>query len=91
MARVTITLPSMLESAAGGRRDFDVEADTVSGALRRLTELLPALGTLLFDEGGTLREHVLCFHNATSTRWSDDDAALADGDTIRILQAVSGG
>ena len=40
----------------------------------------------------SLRQHVLCFHNETNTRWLDSMAVpLTDGDTITILQAVSGG
>ena len=46
----------------------------------------------LFDETASLRPHVLCFHNETNTRWLDSMAVpLADGDTVTILQAVSGG
>jgi len=43
-------------------------------------------------EKGTFRQHVLCFHNQTNVRWLDElEVPLADGDTIAIHQAVSGG
>ncbi len=46
----------------------------------------------LFDETGDFRQHVLCFHNRTNTRWLPPaGVALEAGDTITILQAVSGG
>ena len=44
----------------------------------------------LLDEQGSLRPHVLCFHNGESNR-ELADKALADGDEITFLQAVSGG
>jgi molybdopterin converting factor small subunit len=35
---------------------------------------------------------VLCFHNRTNTRWLQSlDVPVAEGDTLTILQAVSGG
>ncbi|MHC4415995.1 MAG: MoaD/ThiS family protein [Planctomycetota bacterium] len=92
MARVTIELPSVLSPIIDGGRSVDVEADTVTGALRALIERHPALDVHLFDETGELRRHVLCFHNRTNTRWLESaEVPLADRDTITILQAVSGG
>ncbi len=92
MACVTVLLPSMLVDAAGCARELSIEAATLEDALARLTELHPNLRVHLFDESGRFRRHVLCFHNDENTRWRGDlSAPLADGDTIRILQAVSGG
>lgn len=35
---------------------------------------------------------LLCFHNDENTRWLDDlDRPVRPGDTITIIQAVSGG
>ena len=36
---------------------------------------------------------VLCFHNGANTRWlaPPADVAVADGDTVTFMQAVSGG
>ncbi len=92
MARVTVQLPSLLEASAGGQRSIDLEAEDFAGALRRLVELHPPLESLLFDEGGAFRQHVLCFHNEVNSRWRPDHKApLANGDRIMIIQAVSGG
>ena len=92
MASVTVLLPSLLVDAAGCGRELSLEAATLADALERLTELHPALRVHLFDESGRFRQHVLCFHNEENTRWRHDlSGRLADGDTIRILQAVSGG
>lgn len=92
MAAVTVVLPPLLVGVAGCAREVPLAAATVAEALARLTELHPALKVHLFGETGHLRPHVLCFHNADDTRWRGDLAApLADGDRVRILQAVSGG
>ena len=92
MARVTIQLPSLLEASAGGQRAIHLEAADFAAALRRLVELHPPLENLLFDEQGSFRPHVLCFHNEVNSRWRPDHTApLSDGDRIRIVQAVSGG
>ena len=73
-------------------REVAVEAGSLADALRRLVDAHPPLAVHLFDESGGLREHVLCFHNETNTRWLDSLAIeLAPGDRIAILQAVSGG
>ncbi len=92
MAEVTIELPSVLGPVVNGERSFTVDAETLPGALAALVKLHPGLKVHLFDETESFREHVLCFHNQTNTRWMDSlDVPLQDGDTITILQAVSGG
>ena len=92
MVKVTIELPSVLDPVVDGNRTLSFDAETLPGALTALTELYPGLKVHLFDETGEFREHVLCFHNRTNTRWLESiDVALRDGDTITILQAVSGG
>lgn len=89
---MTVLLPSLLVDVTGCAPELPLEAATLADALERLTELHPTLRVHLFDEKGRFREHVLCFHNDDNTRWRRDHSArLADGDTIRILQAVSGG
>jgi molybdopterin converting factor small subunit len=92
VARVTIELPRVVSQVVDGRHRVAVEAVTLSGALEELVRALPALEVQLFVETGGFRQHVLCFHNGTNTRWLESlDRELADGDTIRLLQAVSGG
>jgi molybdopterin converting factor small subunit len=92
MPRVTVELPSVLAQVCGGQRSLDLDATTLAGALERLSVEHPVLRVHLFGEDLALRQHVLCFHNGTNTRWLDTlEQPLADGDTITILQAVSGG
>jgi len=92
MANVTIELPTLLHHVVDGRSAIDVQAQTLRGALDALIESEPALRVHLFDESGSIREHVLIFHNDTNSRWMDSlDAPVADGDRITVMQAVSGG
>lgn len=92
MAHVTIELPLVFEPILGSERTFTVEAETLAGALAALVEQRPELGVHLFDETGGFREHVLCFHNGANTRWLESlDGPVAEGDTLAIMQAVSGG
>ena len=91
MPTVTVLLPTLLSPLVGGRAAIEVEAETVAGVLRGLVGAHPALGVHLFDEAGRLRQHVLCFHNDVNTRWNSADVAVAAGDRVLILQAVSGG
>jgi molybdopterin converting factor small subunit len=92
LARARVEIPSVLAQVLEGKRAVEVEGATLSEALGDLVRRHPALEVHLFDEAGRFRQHVLCFHNRTSTRWLETlDVPLSDGDTITLLQAVSGG
>ncbi len=92
MAAVTIQLPSLLDPIVHGERRIRVEATTIRQALDALFQSHPQLKVHLFDESGSFRQHVLCFYNETNTRWLESlDDPVKDGDTLTILQAVSGG
>jgi molybdopterin converting factor small subunit len=91
VAEVTVRLPGLLAPIAGAST-VGVEAATLAEALDVLVRAHPELRVHLFDESGRFRQHVLCFHNRTNTKWVEDlNVQLADGDTITIMQAVSGG
>jgi len=73
-------------------RLMHVSGDTLDGALEEMCRIQPSLAIHLFDESGGFREHVLCFVNDTNSRETGaSKLVLHDGDTITILQAVSGG
>jgi molybdopterin synthase sulfur carrier subunit len=92
MAMVNVRIPSLLAELADGRLEHPVEAGTVGGALSALFEQFPQLRVHVFDETGAVRQHVSCFHNGRHARTVEAHAApLAEGDTVTILQAVSGG
>ncbi len=92
MPNVTVDLPSLLVHLTDGRVSVPVEAASLRDALADLVRRCPSLEVHLFDETGGLRQHVLCFHNGTNSRWLDSmQVPIAEGDTITIIQAVSGG
>ncbi len=88
MAEIGVTIPRMLADLVNGDRRFIVEAATVGGVLAAVADRHPEFGVHLFDARGTMREHVSCFLNGEVARL---DSAVADGDSVVILQAVSGG
>ncbi len=90
--RILVYLPSLLEQAAGGAREIEISASTLRGAIDVLLDTRPELAVHLFDETGALREHVNLFLNDQNLRWLDDwSVPLGEGDTLTVLQAVSGG
>ncbi len=89
MARVEVRLPAPLRSYADGRASVEVEAATVRDALAALEAAHPGVGRRVRDEQGAIRRHVHVFHGENIVR--DLDAPVADGDTLTVLAAVSGG
>lgn len=92
MATVQIRLPGLLAQLLSGTKNLEVEAQTLQGAIDRLLAEHPALKVHLYDESGLLRPHVNLFYNESNTRWlSSLEVGVQDGDTVTVMQAVSGG
>ncbi len=89
MSSVHVTIPTMLASLVHGDRRFIVDADDLPGAVAELFGRHPELRVHLLDEDGTLRDHVMLFHNDVAIR--SLEGPVADGDSLTVLQAVSGG
>lgn len=89
---VEIYLPSILRQATGGRTAVTVEASTFQGCLDALLAEYPLVRPHVFDDAGALREHVNIFLNDQNSRWLETlEVPVSTGDTITVLQAVSGG
>lgn len=86
---VTVTIPKMLAALVKGERTVAVDGGSVRQVLDELFAVHPELRVHVLDETGTVRPHVSCFHNDRTVESLDE--AVADGDTVLILQAVSGG
>lgn len=90
--KVPVYLPSLLADAADGRRQVEVEAATLAGCVDALLAGYPLLRPHLLDERGDLRQHVNLFLNDENARWIEDwSVELQPGDSLTVLQAVSGG
>jgi molybdopterin converting factor small subunit len=69
-----------------------VAAHTVRAALEQLGRDHPSLYRNICDETGSVRRHLNVFVNSSHVRDLDGlDTALAPGDVVTILAAVSGG
>lgn len=72
--------------------EIKVEASTVGEVVKALEALAPGIGFYICDERGRLRTHVNIFVGKEMIR---DRRALSDavapGDQVHILQALSGG
>ena len=89
MAEITVTIPTMLATLVGGDRRFPVVGDDLGGVMDALFDRHPQLRVHLLDEQGEMRPHVMLFHNDAAIRRLD--GPVADGDSLTVLQAVSGG
>ena len=88
----TIHLPTALRKYCGGAADLPVSATTVRAALEELQRSRPSLPRNICDETGAVRRHLNVFVNSDHMRDRQGlDTALAPGDVVTILAAVSGG
>ena len=84
---VTVLLPGLLATEAGGRKQFEIEAPTVGDALRQLP-----VRDLLFDEHGELRPLVNLYVDGEDVRGREGvSTKLAGGETVRVVAAIAGG
>lgn len=91
MPRVKVRLHGVFSEFAGARA-ADVDAETVGAALDALGARFPTLRERLRDEHGKLRQHIGVFAGGEEMRHRDGEStALADGDTVHIVPAMSGG
>lgn len=89
---VTVFVPGPLREYCAGASRLSTEATSVRGALEELERQYPALHRNIRDETGAVRRHINVFVNTANVRDGDGlDTALAPGDVITILPAVSGG
>jgi molybdopterin converting factor small subunit len=91
-ATIMIRVPAVLRASCGGASELEVSAENVRGALESLERSHPSLHRNICDETGAVRRHINLFVDSTNTRDADGlDTALAPGDVLTILPAVSGG
>ena len=92
MADVTVFIPSPLRPYSGGKAELRLEAASVRAVLLELERTNPPLYRSVCDDTGAVRRHVNLFVNSAHVRDREGlDTALAPGDKVSILPAVSGG
>ena len=89
---ITVFIPGVLRSCSAGARELTLSAATVRAALAQLERSHPPLYRSVCDETGAVRRHVNLFVNIENIRdGAGLDTALASGDILTIMPAVSGG
>jgi molybdopterin synthase sulfur carrier subunit len=89
---VSILIPGPLREYCGGASTLSSSASSVRDALVDLERTHPALHRNLCDETGAVRRHIGVFVNTSHIRDREElDTALAPGDELIFLPAVSGG
>ena len=89
---VTIQLPGCCGLLRRCPRSLRCPPRACAAALDELERRHPALHRSICDETGAVRRHVNLFVNTSHVRDRDGlDTALAPGDVVTILPAVSGG
>ena len=89
---ITVQIPGPLRACCGGASELFLSAPSVRAALDQLERSHPLLYRSVCDERGVVRPHVNLFVNTSHVRDREGlDTALAPGDVLIILPAVSGG
>jgi len=92
VSRVNVRLHGVFSDFAGGARSTTVDASTVGTAIDALAQRFPSLRERLRDEHGRLREHIGVFARGEEIQHAGGESqAVADGDTVHIVPAMSGG
>jgi molybdopterin converting factor small subunit len=91
-AAVEVHVPGVLRAECAGASKLSLEAKSVRAALEQIALTHPRLYRSVCDETGAVRRHVNLFVNVSNVRDREGlDTALAPGDVVWILPAVSGG
>ena len=89
---IAVFVPGLLRQYCDGAARLTMTASRVRAALEEVETRYPALYRSVCNETGAVRKHVNLFVNTDSIRDLDGlDTALADGDELIMLPAISGG
>ena len=77
-----------LKRLADDQAEHDIEGATVIELLRALEHAHPAADGWILDERGRVRRHINVFVNG---ELGGEDTAVAGGDSVDVLPAISGG
>jgi sulfur-carrier protein len=83
-----VRLRGPLKQLAGDGAEHAVAGADVGEVLRELERAHPGLRGWILDERGAIRRHINVFVDGER---GDIDTAVADGDALDVLPAISGG
>jgi molybdopterin synthase sulfur carrier subunit len=89
---ITVNLPSVLATHAGGVRTLQASGRTLGEAVADVAARYPALGPRLRDEDGNPYPFVVFYVNDEDVRFRGGfGAPVADGDEVTVIPAIAGG
>lgn len=89
---VTVRLPTLMRSHAGGQSEVSAEGGTVGEVVDDLIRQFPGTSTHLKAADGGMHKFVNVYVNDEDVRYLQKlDTPVADGDKVSILPAVAGG
>ena len=86
--QAVVCLHGPLRKLAGGRAELEVEGETVVAVVRELERRHPDMAGWILDERGLIRRHINVFVNGERSR---EEIAVAAGDRLELLPAITGG
>ena len=83
-----VRLRGPLRTLAADQREHELPGVTVAELLRALEDRHPALSGWILDERGRIRRHINVFVNGER---GDEATAVAAGDRVEVVPAITGG
>jgi molybdopterin converting factor small subunit len=86
---ITVKVASPLRSYTGGQNSIRGEGATVAEVLANLEQRYTGMRFRMLDEQDRIRQHIRFFVNSEEVKVLTH--AVADGDTVHLICALSGG
>jgi molybdopterin synthase sulfur carrier subunit len=89
---VTVRLPTIMRSNAGGQSEISAEGETIGEVIDDVVRQFPGTATHLRAPDGGVHRFVNVYLNDEDVRYLGKlDTKVSDGDTVSIVPAVAGG
>jgi molybdopterin converting factor small subunit len=89
---ITVSLPTVMQSATGGRREVELCSGTVEQALKGLIEAFPDLLPRLLTEQKKIHRFVNVYLDDEDVRFLQGlNTPVLPGQQLTILSAIAGG
>ena len=85
----TVRIASPLRSYTAGAATLTAHGSSLAEVLASLEQRCPGIRFRMIDEQGEIRPHMRLFVNSSEAR--ELSAQVADGDTVHVICALSGG